>query len=69
MRGVFDGQRNVLKTAFGFVLLNETEKWKDSGKTDFERSGLDAEALGFMKAGERRQVLEAAGLNPDEYDF
>lgn len=38
-------------------------------KTEFERTGLDAEELGFMRADERRAVIEAAGLNPDEYDF
>ena len=41
----------------------------DYEKTEFELSGLDAEALGFMRVAERREALEAAGLNPDEYDF
>ena len=38
-------------------------------KTEFELSGLNADELGFMRADERRAVIEAAGLNPDEYDF
>ena len=38
-------------------------------KTEFELSGLCAEELGFMRIEERRAVIEAAGLNPDEYDF
>lgn len=38
-------------------------------KTEFELSGLNADELGFMRADERRAVMEAAGLNPDEYDF
>lgn len=42
---------------------------EDSKKTEFELSGLDAEELGFMGAEERREVLEKAGLNPEEYDF
>ena len=37
--------------------------------TEFEKSGLDADALGYMRGAERRRVLLAAGLNPDEYDF
>ena len=37
--------------------------------TEFELSGLNADELGFMRADERRVVIEAAGLNPDEYDF
>lgn len=37
--------------------------------TEFELSGLDAEELGFMGTEERREILEAAGLDPDEYDF
>lgn len=38
-------------------------------KTEFELSGLNADELGFMRADERRAAIEAAGLNPDEYDF
>ncbi len=38
-------------------------------KTEFELSGRIADVLGFMRADERSVVIEAAGLNPDEYDF
>ena len=38
-------------------------------RTELELSGLDPDALGFMKAAERRRVLERAGLDPDQYDF
>lgn len=37
--------------------------------TELELSGLNAEALEFMYADERRALLLEAGLNPDEYDF
>lgn len=37
--------------------------------TEFELSGLDAGKLERMRRSERREVLRAAGLNPDEYDF
>ena len=32
-------------------------------------SGLDVDELEYMDADERREVLEDAGLDPDEYDF
>lgn len=38
-------------------------------RTEFEKSGLDADALEMMSRAERKKVMEAAGLNPDEYDF
>ena len=31
--------------------------------------GLDYDELEFMDPDERREVLEDAGLNPDEFDF
>ena len=40
-----------------------------NGFTEFELSGLDAGKLEVMRKSERREVLSAAGLNPDEYDF
>ncbi|GAA6490869.1 MAG TPA: hypothetical protein H9782_11070 [Candidatus Bariatricus faecipullorum] len=40
-----------------------------TGMTEFERSGLDAEKLGWLPSARRRKILENAGLNPDEYDF
>lgn len=38
-------------------------------RTEFEKSGLDAGVLERMSRQERRKVIEAAGLDPDEYDF
>ena len=32
-------------------------------------SGLDPEELEFMDSDERREALEEAGLDPDDYDF
>lgn len=44
--------------------------WKEeNGLTELERSGLDPEALGYMKWEERRAALVGAGLNPEEFDF
>ena len=41
----------------------------DYEKTELELSGLDPELLGFMSSKERREVLMAAGLRPEEWDF
>lgn len=41
----------------------------DYEKTELELSGLDPERLGFMESKERREVLLAAGLVPEEWDF
>ena len=38
-------------------------------QTELELSGLDTDELEFMDADERREILEEAGLDPDEYDF
>lgn len=38
-------------------------------KTELEMSGLNPVELEFMYPAKRREVLRAAGLNPDEYDF
>ena len=32
-------------------------------------SGLDPAELEFMDADERREAIEDAGLDPDDYDF
>ena len=33
------------------------------------RAGIDPEKLGYLTGEERRRILSAAGLNPEEYDF
>ena len=32
-------------------------------------AGLDVDELEYMDANERAEVLEEAGLDPDDYDF
>lgn len=41
----------------------------DMQQLDLELAGLDAEDLEFMDEDERREALEDAGLDPDDYDF
>ena len=35
----------------------------------FAEAGLDYDELKFMDPNERREVLEDAGLDPDDFDF
>lgn len=47
-------------------------KITDSGldvEDEFEMSGLDVDGLEMTSADERHDVLEDAGLDPDDYDF
>ena len=75
MRGIFgglfdfnkDGEMNVFERAVEFAFLDEM--MREEEKTEFELSGLDADELEFMEPWERREALEAAGLDPDKYDF
>lgn len=75
MEGIFgglfdfnhDGKMNVFERAAEFAFLDEITREEEA--TEFELSGLDADELEFMDADERREVLEEAGLDPDDYDF
>lgn len=64
-------RQNILEKAAEFVILKNVVCGEEAEEqmTELELSGLDAEKLEFMTAGERRRVLEEAGLIPDEYDF
>ncbi len=41
----------------------------DTAQTELQLSGLDADELELMDEDERREAMEDAGLDPDEYDF
>lgn len=68
MKGIFgglfdfnhDGKMNAFESAVELAVLDDMLK-EDEAETDFEMSGLDAD--------ERREALEDAGLDPDDYDF
>ena len=58
--GKLDGfERTADFVAFTSLMEDEEEK----------TSGLDPAELEFMDADERREALEDAGLDPDDYDF
>ena len=62
-----DGKMNAFERAAEFAFLDET--MQEEEKTEFEMSGLDADELEFLDPDERREALEDAGLDPDDYDF
>lgn len=72
-----DGQLDSLEKAAQFQFADhmlhgemKSDPFADDDETDvFADAGLDYEELEFMDPKERREVLEDAGLNPDEFDF
>ena len=70
-----DGEMNAFERAAEFAFLDdlfnedEEDDEVDEQFTEFELSGLDADELEFMDPEERREILEEAGLDPDDYDF
>lgn len=56
---------------FGFIQSLDKEVYDEENEelTELEEAGLDLEGLEFMDDDERREVLEAAGLDPNEFDF
>ena len=55
------------------ALFGDSGDFDDDSSEDFddelEMAGLDRDELEFMDEDERREALEDAGLDPDDYDF
>lgn len=70
-----DGHLDVAERALQYQFLDEmcchdTEDDFDNDDEDiFGTAGLDYDELEFMDPEERREVLEDAGLDPDEFAF
>lgn len=47
----------------------EEEEYEDELMDELEMNGIDSVEFEFMDDDERREVLEEAGLDPDDYDF
>ena len=66
-----DGEMNFIERAaeFNFLqhIMNEEEK--ENKILELEAEGLDMDDLSIMDYDERREVIEEAGLDPDDYDF
>lgn len=67
--GELDRFERAMELEFLEDLCRETEDADDDDETELEMSGLDPLELEFMDPDERREALEDAGLDPDEYDF
>ena len=73
MKGIFgsmfdlnhDGNISPLESAMEFSFLNELLKDDSDVQAELELSGLNPDELELMDA----EILEEAGLDPDEYDF
>lgn len=59
-----DGKLDMFEQAADFAAFQQMIK-----QADLEESGLASNKLEFMSENERREALEDAGLDPDDYDF
>ena len=62
-----DGRLNAFERAAQFQFMDSFDD--DDEQDVFAEAELDYDELEFMDPKERREVLEEAGLNPDEFDF
>ncbi|MBQ3165677.1 MAG: hypothetical protein IJC02_14300 [Lachnospiraceae bacterium] len=65
--GELDGMERVAEFAFADSFFHEDED--EEIMTDLELAGLEPEELEYMDEHERKELLEDAGLDPDDYDF
>lgn len=59
-----DRKLDMFEQAADFAAFQQMIK-----QAELEESGLASNELEFMSDDERREVLEDAGLAPDDYDF
>ena len=59
-----DGKLDMFEQAADFAAFQQM-----INQADLEESGLASNELEFMNEDERREALENAGLDPDDYDF
>ena len=52
-----------------FTSSFEDEEAEEEFMDELEMNGIDSIEFEFMDEDERREVLEEAGLDPDDYDF
>ena len=72
-----DGELNPMERAMDFFAFNEMtrkdktnyEEGEDELEDDLIMTGLDYYELCDMDEDERNEMLEDAGLDPDDYDF
>ena len=65
-----DGKLDALERGMEFMAFQQIMGGGSSDEIDaLEAAGLSYEELLLMDEDERREVLEAAGLDPDDFDF
>ena len=65
-----DGKLDAFERASEFAFIhNVMENEKQSKKDELENAGLDVNDLEYMDDDERREAIEDAGFDPDDYDF
>ena len=65
-----DGKLDAFERATEFDFLNNIMEGSDKEEhNELYEAGIDPEELEYMSGDERREVLEDAGLDPDDYDF
>ena len=62
-------EREANGEAAEYSFLEMMEREANGEATELMNVGIDPEELEFMSGAERREILEGAGLNPDDYDF
>lgn len=63
-----DGKMNAFEKAAEFATFTSTIDGGDATE-ELEASGIDTIELELMDEDERREAIEDAGLDPDDYDF
>ena len=69
-----DGELDAVERIYDFMAFNElmigAEKAEREEKVnELESAGLDYDELWYMDDYERREAIEEAGLDPDDFDF
>lgn len=62
-----DGHLDALERTADFAMFMGV--MEESNRKELCNAGLDLDDLERMDAWERREALEDAGLDPDDYDF
>ena len=63
-----DGKMSIFERAVEYSVFEEMTRTEDNN-LELEAAGLDIDELEYMDSDERREALEDAGLDPDDYDF
>ena len=66
-----DGELDAFERASEFAFFSSIveEEKKEEEHDELYVAGIDPEELEYMSGDERREILEDAGLDPDDYDF